>query len=71
MGLPMSLSYDFDQRGHLVPESSLLKLAKPKPAVPELRLVASPPPKPAPLPAPLAPPPTPADLTLERSATTS
>jgi ribonucleoside-diphosphate reductase alpha chain len=66
-GLPMSLSYDFDQRGHLISYTPLLKTAISKPKVPELRVVSPSPPTRAPVTAPLAPPPTPADLMLDRS----
>jgi ribonucleoside-diphosphate reductase alpha chain len=64
MGLPMSLAFDFDDRGDLVFPKNL-----PKPITPKPRATSKPglsPPSPAPLPAPLAPPPRPSDLVLER-----
>ena len=67
-GLPMSLSYDFDLLGHLVPQkpsASPEPIAKPSP--PDLHIVPMPPVSPAPLPAPLASPPKPSDLGLDRS----
>src|SRR6202000_356027 len=76
-GLQMSLSYDFDHHGHLVPKSSLFKLTEPKPEAPKLRVVptqsesaptkSAPVSHPAPLGGPLAPQPKPSDLKLDRS----
>ncbi len=75
----MSLSYDFDQNGHIVSGSALLKLTEPKPDAPKLRVVppVAPAPTdatraavrlaPAPLLGPLVPQPKPADLRLDRS----
>jgi ribonucleoside-diphosphate reductase alpha chain len=67
----MSLSYGFDDHGHLVSESFLPRLTEPKHDAPKLRIVppGAPPlaaAKPAPLPTPLSPPPRPIDLVLDR-----
>ncbi len=78
----MSLSYDFDEHGHLVAKSTLFKLARPRreptrlqPAppqpprreTPKRSVTPAPVPAPAPLGGPLAPQPKPSDLRLDRS----
>jgi len=63
----MSLSYDFDARGDLVPPKPLAARREAKPAMPELRLVSEREPTRAPLPGPLDSPPKTPDLKLDRS----
>src|SRR5262249_47495774 len=68
-GLPMSLSYDFDAQGDLVPPKA--QAVRKETRQRELRLVSdretARPPTRAPLPGPLGGPPKPSDLKLDRS----
>jgi ribonucleoside-diphosphate reductase alpha chain len=67
-GFPMSLSYDFDQHGHLAqPQSVRPQRSVPKSLRDPRPVATSRAPSPAPLPAPLAQPPRPSDLKLDRT----
>jgi ribonucleoside-diphosphate reductase alpha chain len=62
MGLPMSLAFDFDRDGHLVPVP-----AREKPALENIAMLPRSRSRHAPIPPPLAQPPRPDDLRLDRS----
>ena len=64
----MNFAFDFDQRGHLVPQKT--NSTAPSGKILELRAAPTPnpsPPRPAPLLGPLAPQPKPAELKLDRT----